>query len=824
MKSWIKTITKEVKDMSSKRDAKRKGISSFTYDAITNRVKYKKPLWLILPVAILLDTVNFVLKVFKALLVLFAICILIGIGGTLYIWCTKIQPVYKEYDSLAKEVVESSTAETFMTEEASFIYDSNGDILAKLRGDNDSSYLSYSQIPKDVINAFVAVEDRTYWDNPGFDIRGIVRVCINYLKTDGGEVHGASTITQQLARNTFLTREVSIERKAKEILISRYMTEKYSKEQIMEYYVNDICYANGIYGIEAASLAYFNKHASDLSLSQTAYLCAIPNSPTMYDPYDNCERAIPRRDKILRDMLEMGYITEREYATAVNEVIIIEEGKTEFNNYQTTFAVDCAVKFLMQQSDFVFKYKFEDTVEYNNYVKEYVAAYDRAKHELYTGGYSIYTTLDSDAQISIQDILDSKLSFDDELGDDGETYALQGAVTCIDNTTGKVVAVVGGRSQESITTYGINRAYQSYRQPGSSIKPLIVYATALENGLRPNSIVQNINIDAAKTKGTNVQSLTGDSMTLTDALTWSKNGVAWQLFDKFTPDVCMKHLTDMQYSKIVPDDYYNSSSLGGFTYGVTTVEQASGYATIVNHGYYREPTCIQSMYDANGTDIYRDSEGAQVYQSRAADQLVDMLQNVVTRGTAAGMKWSASSSLPAIAKTGTTNDSKDGWLCGATPYYTIAVWVGYDQPKTLDNLWGSTYPAQIWKDCMLTMTADKEYRDFTKAPVDESIEQNTDSEILPGRSDDELLSEGYYVADYRADREIGAQVQYVINQMNVLDMSQPDSVQKLNDLRSQAQSIVDTIYSRSYTNEMQSALDTSYVACMGKISQPVTTE
>lgn len=810
--------------MPCKKHAKTRRPSSFVYDAITNRVKYKKPLWVVIPVAILLDVADFVLRVFKALLVLLFVCLCVGIAGAFYIWCAKVRPVYNEYDNMAKDVVKASTAETFMTEEASFIYDSDGDILAKLRGDNDSSYLTYSQIPQNVINAFVAVEDRTFWDNPGFDVRGIVRVCVNYLKTDGGEVHGASTITQQLARNAFLSHEVSIERKAKEILISRYMTEKYTKNQIMEYYVNDICYANGIYGIEAASLAYFNKHASDLSLSQTAYLCAIPNSPTLYDPYKNPERAVSRRDKILGDMFEMGYITEKEYREAIREPIVIEEGKSEFNNYQTTFAVDCAVRYLMKQSDFVFKHEFEDTGAYNNYVKEYAAAYDQAKHELYTGGYSIYTTLDSDVQISMQEVLDNKLSFDTEFGSDGKTYALQGAVTCIDNTTGKVIAVVGGRSQEAITTYGINRAYQSYRQPGSSIKPLIVYATALENGLRPNSIVQNISIDAAKTKGADVQSLTGDRMTLTDALTWSKNGVAWQLFDKYSADVCMKHLTDMQYGKIVPDDYYNSASLGGFTYGVTTVEQASGYAAIVNHGKYREPTCIQSMYDSSGTDIYRDSDEIVAYQSRAADQLVDMLQNVVQRGTAAGMKWSESSPLPAIAKTGTTNDSKDGWLCGATPYYTIAVWVGYDQPKTLDNLWGSTYPAQIWKDCMLTVTEGKEYREFTKAPVDDSVEQNTDSEILPGRSDDELLSEGYYVADYRADREIGTQVQALINQMNNLDMGQPDSVAQLDALRANAQGVVDTIYSRSYSTEMRTALDTAYNACKARVPMPIAAE
>lgn len=802
--------------MSRKSNRRRKPMS-YVYDAITNRSKNRLPVWFTLPVGLVLDLLSFTLKIFKAVLVLIFACICIGIGGAIYVWSTKVKPVYEDYDKLAREVVQLSTAETFMTEEASFIYDSDGEILAKLRGDNDSSYLPYSQIPQNVINAFVAVEDRTFWDNPGFDIKGIARVCVNYLQTDGGEVHGASTITQQLARGAFLSREVSIERKAKEILISKYMTEKYTKEQIMEYYVNDICYSNGIYGIEAASLAYFNKHASDLTLSQTAYLCAIPNSPTMYNPYNDYTRAIPRRDKILKDMLEMDYISKQEYDHAISEPIVIEKSKTEFNNYQTTFAVDCVVKYLMKQNNFQFKYVFKDNAEYNNYIKEYNFAYDYAKNDLYTGGYSVYTTLDSQAQSTMQTALDSVLAFDTELGDDETTYALQGAVTCIDNSNGKVIAVVGGRSQDSIDTYGINRAYQSYRQPGSSIKPLVVYGPALENGYRPTSIVHNIDVSKAKEKGVDVQSLTGQQMTLVDALTYSKNGVAWQIFDKLTPNVCMKHITDMHYSKVVADDYYNSASLGGFTYGVTTVEQASGYSTIVNHGKYREPTCISALLDSNGVDIYRDADAIDVYSSHAADQLVDMMQNVVTRGTAAGMKWDQSSQLPAIAKTGTTNDSKDGWLCGATPYYTVAVWVGYDTPRTLDNLWGSTYPAQIWKQCMLAMTEGKEVTSFTKAPLDDSVDQNTDSEILPGRSDDELLSDNYYVADYRADRAIGEQVQAVLTEMTSLDMGQPGSLDTLNVLRTNAQELVDSIYSRSYTSEMQSALDQCYNTCTSKL-------
>lgn len=796
---------------------------SYTYDAISHAGQQKWWLILLIPMGFFLDCIHFILSIIKILFVLLFIFAGFCLCFAYYIWNTKFEDMYIEYKKQAIDVVKASTAETFMTDESSFIYDSDGKILAKLRGDNDSSYLQYEDIPQYVVDAYVAVEDRTFWDNEGYDLRGIARVCINYLKTDGTEVHGASTITQQLVRNAFLTREVSIERKAKEILMSYFMTQKYSKEEIMEFYVNDICYANGIYGIEAASLAYFNKHASDLSLSQVAYLCAIPNSPSMYNPYTNPERAMKRRDKILDDMLEMEFITQGEYETAMAESITIERSKVEFNNFQTTYAVDCAVRYLMKMNGFEFKYEFRDDAVYSNYQKEYASAYDAAKHQLYTGGYRIYTTLDSSVQDELQNIVDDVLAFDETIGDNGVTYALQGAVTCIDNQTGKVIAVVGGRSQDSIDTYGINRAYQAYRQPGSSIKPLIVYAPALERGYTPERIVQNIDVTAAKAKDVDVQSLGGTSMTLLDALTSSKNGVAWKLFDEMGPEAGLSYITAMNYSKVVPDDYYNSASLGGFTYGVTTVEQASGFSTLANHGIYREPTCISSMFDSSGTDVFREAEGKQVYSARTADTMISMMQNVVTRGTAAGMKWSQSSKLPAAAKTGTTNDSKDGWLCGVTPYYSIAVWVGFDTPKTLSNLWGSTYPAQIWKQCMLTVTDGLPVVDFEEGEyydvVDSESSIEIESEYLPGRSDDEMLSEGYYVRDYRSDRAIGEQVQAVIEQMNAIEQGSENAVGRAQELYNQGQALVDSIYSRKYTAEVQSVFDSAYSSCIMRLTQ-----
>lgn len=638
------------------------------------------------------------LKVLKILARTLAVAFVLALILCAIVGVTKIYPLYAEYKQMAEHVVGESTPETFRLQESSYIYDADGGVLAKLSMDEDSYYLPYDEIPQYAVQAFVAVEDRTFWENSGVDFKGILRVGLRYLYTDGEEVHGASTITQQLARNRFLTNEVSLERKAKEILIARELTKKYTKEQIMEFYVNDISFANTYYGLEAAAIGYFGKSSKELSLSQIAYLCAIPNSPTYYNPYRHPDNALARRDKILDDMLEMGYITQDEHDSAAAEEIVIQRPDYGFHNYETTYAIFCAVRYLMEENGFQFEYGFKSDAAYEDYTERYNEAYAAAREDLYTGGYDIYTSLDPEKQQVLQDAVDQGLSFNTDTASDG-IYALQGAATLIDNSSGKVEAIVGGRSQET-DVYGLNRAYQSFRQPGSAIKPLIVYTPALENGYNSYTIVKNVDVDAAKKakKGDDLTRLPGSTMTLRRGVEQSKNGVAWSVYADITPEVGMSYLTSMRFDNIVPGDYYLAASLGGFTHGVTSEEMAGAYAALANGGEYRDPTCIVSMLDKNGEEIFRDPKEKRVYEKNAALVMVDILTGVVTRGTASKMGWTGD--IEAAGKTGTTNNSRDGWFCGITPYYTLTVWVGYDQPKTLSSLWGSTYPASIWKNAM----------------------------------------------------------------------------------------------------------------------------
>ncbi|MCC8150719.1 MAG: transglycosylase domain-containing protein, partial [Lachnospiraceae bacterium] len=576
----------------------------------------------------------------------------------------------------------------------------------ELAEDPDATFLEYAEIPAYVVNAFVAVEDRTFWTNSGVSYKGIVRVCLNYVRTGGEVAEGASTITQQLARSAFLSNEKTMLRKIKEIFIARELTNKYSKEEIMTFYCNTCCFANGIYGVEDAANTYFGKSVDELTLSETAYICAIPNRPEYYNPLKSPENAVTRRDKILDDMEECSYITAAECAAAKDQDIAVSEIEEDdtFYNYEVTYAINCAVRYLMELDGFEFQSSFSSTDEYTEYNTEYDEYYAQAKHKLYTGGYEVYTTIDLLVQSEMQEILDEQLAFSETLTDDG-IYELQGAMTVIDNDTGKVVAIIGGRTQEdSDNVYSLNRAYQGYAQPGSSFKPLVVYTPALEEGFTASSTLKNIDVDSAKTKSySEITAMSGTQMTLRAAVEQSKNGCAYWLFSQITPSVGLSYVENMNFSKIVADDYTMSASLGGLTYGVTTVEMANAYSTLENHGEYTQTDCLEAIYDSDGVNIYEGYESKTVYSSAAADAMTDILEGVLTSGTAKKATWSSSSDIDAAGKTGTTNDNKAGWFCGYTPYYTIAVWVGCDTPKTVSGLEGGTYPLSIWKAAMLYM-------------------------------------------------------------------------------------------------------------------------
>ncbi len=666
--------------------------------------------------------------IFKMVILLFLVVILLA--GILFYMTTGQDLITWKQD--ADFLVHKSNAETFRQTETSVVYDTNGEQIATLKGAKDVYYIEYEDIPSYATEAMISIEDKKFETHEGIDLKAIVRAMKSYIDNKGEIKQGASTITQQLSRNIFLTHEVSFERKIKEIFIALALEEKYTKPQIMEFYLNNIYFGNGYYGIQAASKGYFNREVTTLSLGEIAFLCAIPNNPTLYDPIDNYENTIKRKNRILEQMYEDGKLTLDEKNDAVYEDIQLEITKREKQNYVETYIYYCATRALMESRGFTFRYRFDNEEDKEEYEEAYSEMYTACQQSLYSAGYRIYTSMDLDIQEKLQSKVDSALSGFTETNDEG-IFALQGAATTIDNDTGKVVAIVGGRSQET-TGYTLNRAYQSYRQPGSAIKPLIVYTPAFERGYTPSTIVVDERFEGGPKNSGGTYS---GNITVRTAVEKSKNTVAWKLFEEISPSAGLGYLLNMNFAKIDRNDYYPAASLGGFTKGVTTVEMASAFATLENDGDYRVPTCIVKIMDTNGTTIVgENTDGRTIYDVNASRMMTDVLRGVFTTGTGKGLGLR---NMPAAGKTGTTNDKKDGWFVGYTPYYTTSVWVGYDLPKSLSSLSGSSYPGRIWNSFMQELHEGLEYREFPK--YDNSEEERIKAEQEKKEEEDPIMEE-----------------------------------------------------------------------------------
>ena len=646
----------------------------------------------------------------------------------------------------AVQLVRESDEKTFIPSQTSIIYDANGEVISFIKGEKEADYVEYEDIPAEFIAAMVSIEDKRFYQHDGIDFVAIARSAKAILES-GSLSQGGSTITMQLARNIYLDSGKRWERKIKEMFIAAELEKLYSKNKIMEYYLNNIYFANGYYGIQAAANGYFSCELKDLSLSQIAFLCAIPNSPSYYDPIVYYENTISRRDRILTNMYQDGKITEAEYLDGINEDIELKVSKriteSQRNNYIDTYVYYCATRTLMQMQGFEFKNYFSSTEEEKQYYEEYDELYADCQKEIFAQGYKIYTSIDMQKQNALQTAVNEVLSGYTEVKDDG-VYNMQGAAVCIDNDTGQVVAIVGGREQ-NIGIYTLNRAFQSHRQPGSAIKPLIVYTPFFQNGNSPDSIVVDEEIEG----GPKASYYYGE-VTARFAVEKSLNSVAWKLYDEITPEAGLEYLKDMGFSAIKKKDYVTATALGGFTRGVSALEMAAGYATLHNDGIYRTPTCIAKIVDADENIIYQSaSEGIKIYKETAARMMTDVLKTAIATGTG---KTAYLKDMPCAGKTGTTNDNKDGWFVGYTRYYTTSVWVGCDLPKEVKELEGATYPAEIWKQYMTTIhdglkpleflpyaqLSDEFMQQYYPQEEESSSEENVSSEVIM----DETLQQG----------------------------------------------------------------------------------
>ena len=635
-------------------------------------------------------------RVFWTFVIIQMVIILAVVGAIIFYYAGGYADKIDAIRDDAASMVKNTSVMDFVPSQKVTIYDAAENVITERKPEREAVYVAYEDIPAIVVSAMISIEDKKFYSHKGVDYVALLRAAKAYLDNEGTITQGASTITMQLAKLMYLKPDKTWEYKLRQMFLAIELEKHYSKKKILEFYFNNIYFSNGYYGIESACHGYFNCELNELSVSQVAFLCAIPNNPSYYDPLNHMDNTITRRDLILKNMYEDGILNEEEYQEALEEKIVLNQVKTTFsfeNDYVDTYTYYCATRILMEKEGFPLQDVFHNEEEEEEYKRLYAETYEQTQKKLFSGGYKIYTSFEMDKQKLLQEAVDNGLAEFQDYNENG-SYAMQGSAVCIDNATGYVVAMVGGRKQD-FNTYTLNRAYQSRRQPGSSIKPLTVYTPAFERDYTPDSIMNDHEIPGGPKNSAG--GYVGD-VNLRTALSKSINTIAWQLYEELTPEVGLSYLKEMNFAGIVKADYIPATAIGGFTKGASALEMAAGYAAIENDGYYREPTCIVKIVDATENVIYSSEQvEKKVYDQKASRMTTSCMETVMEEGTGKDSKLEG---IPCAGKTGTTNDYKDGWFIGYTRYYTTSVWTGYDYPKEVEGLKGATYPAAIWKTFM----------------------------------------------------------------------------------------------------------------------------
>ena len=649
-------------------------------------------------------------KIVKVLLIFFAIMLIlttVALGYVSFKYGDRIKSTIKDGNTIAQTI--NKTA--FNTRKPTQFYDSDGKLLKEFKT-NTYYYTKEKDLNPYVGDAITSIEDERFYEHNGIDYKGIRRSVWVYVKSKGSTLQGGSTITQQLARNVFLTFDVTLWRKLEEAVIAQKLEERYSKAEILEFYVNNVNYGGGCYSIESASQYYFQKTNTDLDLSQIAMLAAIPNNPSLFNPAYHMDNAINRRNLVLGKMLSLGKISQNDFDVAKAEKITLNikaNVKSEPMDYSVQYAVHNATLKLMEQDGFVSKYSFVDDAQRKAYFNKYNIEYAAKEKQLLAGRYRIDTSIDSAKQEKLQIVVDNQLQKYTSTNNATALYEKQGASVTIDNVTGEVVAIVGGRSQYGNT---FNRAYLGVRQPGSAIKPLIAYTPAFEKGYIPESVYKD---EAFKDGPNNDDLIYRGDVALRNAVEISINTIPVRLVSEMGVKTSIKYLQNMQFKYITPQDIYPIIAIGGFTKGVTPVEMASGYSALSRNGMFISPTNIRKITNTVINEVLFENKHTQtkVYDSGASYLMTDTLKGVLTNSHSTGRGLSLSNYPYSAGKTGTTDKSKDCWFVGYTPYYTTSVWVGNDIPAA-QNMFGANEPGRIWKEYMEYLHQGLEQKDFTR--------------------------------------------------------------------------------------------------------------
>ena len=562
--------------------------------------------------------------------------------------------------------------------------------LRTLHGEENRVKVDYEEIPEDLVNALVAIEDQRFWKHQGVDWRRTGGAFLNMF-LGMKDTYGGSTITQQLIKNMTQNDDVTVKRKILEIFRALEFERNYSKEEILEMYLNYIFLGESCYGVGTASLTYFGKPVSELSLAQCASLIGITNNPSRYDPYISdytLEQNKLRQEIILNEMLEQGYITQAEHDAAVaEELVFVGRGQGTTSTTVYSYFEDQLIKDVI--ADLKAEYDLSDQM---------------ASQWVYNGGLSIYCTQDPEIQAKVDAVYEDLSNFNATSSTGAQ---LQSAITVIDNATGNVVAVAGGVGEKT-GSLTLNRAL-SQRQPGSAIKPLAVYAPALDLGvITPATVIDDspYSFDGDGGSPWPVNSF-GEYRGLTNVYTGLQNSVntlAVKILGQYTsPQVAYDFLVNnlgFSTDHLVVQEERNGTvfsdiglaqlALGGLTDGVTTLEMASAYSAFPRGGLYIEPRTYTKVErvdpDTGAVTVLLDNqaESHAAMKDSTAWYINTMLQNVVRNGTGTSARFEGST-MPIAGKTGTTTSRKDLYFVGYSAYYTAAVWSGFDQPERMSS-------------------------------------------------------------------------------------------------------------------------------------------
>lgn len=564
------------------------------------------------------------------------------------------------------------------------VYDGDGAEVSLLASGENRIMIDIEDIPPSVVGAFVAIEDARFYEHCGVDVVRIFGAIWADIKA-GSYVQGASTISQQLIKLSHLSTEKTLRRKLEEAVLAIRMEQQYSKDEILEMYLNYVYFGGGYYGIEAAARGYFGKSASELTAAEGALLAGVINSPSNYAPHIDFEASVKRRNKVLKEMLECEMLTAEEYGEALAETPVISESASIGRR---GYYVDAALS-------------------------EACGVLGVSMEELLTGGYRIYTAMNAELQTRAEELFADPNMFPAE--------DMQGALVVIDADTGGVAAMLGGRDQD--VALALNRAVDMRRQPGSVIKPIIAYAPALELcGYTTTTMILDEKTTFGDYSPDNMGSRYYGWVTLREAVTKSLNVPAVKALASVTVTVGKQYAEKMGVSFDESDDSL-VLALGGFTYGVSPCEIAGAYAVFASGGEYREPYVVCSIRDASGEQLYAaDTGSVRVISEETAYILTSMLETAITEGT--GRRLSPLN-IPIAGKTGTVGaagGNRDAWMAAYNPEYAAVIWMGCDSAEgghvLPDDVTGGTYPADMLAAIFSDMYEDGAAPDF---PMPENV-------------------------------------------------------------------------------------------------------